>query len=63
MNGLKKGPWRELFHDVLLDSQSIFDKKIVKKLLEGQDRGRRNSERLLCLVLFELWRREYKMTL
>jgi asparagine synthase (glutamine-hydrolysing) len=60
---LKKGPWRDLFHDVLLDSQSIFDKKTVKKLLQGQDRGRRNSERLLCLVLFELWRREYKMTL
>lgn len=60
---LKKGPWRELFHDVLLDNQSIFDKKTVKKLLHGQDRGLRNSERLLCLVLFELWRREYKMTL
>ena len=60
---LKKGPWRELFCEVLLDNQSIFDKKIVKKLLHGQDRGRRNSERLLCLVLFELWRREYKMTL
>ena len=60
---LKKGPWRELFHEVLLDNQSIFDKKTVKKLLHGQDRGLRNSERLLCLVLFELWRREYKMTL
>ena len=60
---LKNGPWRELFSDVLYDNQSIFDKKIVKKLFSGQDNGYRNGERLLCLVLFELWRREYKMSL
>ena len=60
---LKAGVFRELFHDVLLDSQSIFDQRTVRGLLFGQDRGRNNGERLFALVLFELWRREYSVTL
>jgi asparagine synthase (glutamine-hydrolysing) len=60
---LQKGPWRILFHEVLLDPQTIFDKKAVKRLLCGLDRGCNNAERLFSLVLFELWRREYSMKL
>ena len=58
---LKAGPFRELFREVLLDEQSIFDQHTVRGLLHGQDRGRSNGERLFALVLFELWRREYKV--
>lgn len=61
-NWLKGGVFRELFHDVLLDSQSIFDRRTVRGLVRGQDRGLSNSERLFALVLFELWRREYGVT-
>ena len=60
---LKAGTFRGLFHEVLLDSQSIFDQRTVRELLAGQDRGRSNSERLFALVLFELWRRKYAVTL
>jgi len=60
---LKAGTFRKLFHDVLLDSQSIFDQRTSRGLLEGQDRGRNNGERLLALVMFELWCREYAVTL
>jgi len=60
-NWLKAGPWRELFNDVLLDPQSIFDKTIVNNLLAGQSKGRNNGERLFGLVLFELWRREHNL--
>jgi asparagine synthase (glutamine-hydrolysing) len=60
---LKGGAFRELFHEVLLDSQCIFDQRTVRELLSGQDRGRSNGERLFSLVLFELWRREYGVTL
>lgn len=60
---LKIEPWRNYFHDVLLDEQCLFDKKATSRLLHGQDQGRNNSERLFSLVLFELWRREYRMTL
>jgi asparagine synthase (glutamine-hydrolysing) len=60
---LKGGPWRDYFHEVLLDKECLFDKKTVIGLIRGQDRGRYNQERLFGLVLFELWRREYKVSL
>ena len=59
---LKGGHWRNLFHEVLLDQQCIFDKTASTKLLRGQDLGRSNSERLFCLVLFELWLREHRLS-
>lgn len=60
---LKGGAFREMFYGVLMDSRNIFDQRTVRGLLEGQDHGRSNGERLFALVLFELWRREYAVTL
>ena len=60
---LGAGPFRELFHQVLLDEQCLFDRDAVSGLLKGQDLGRSNGERLFALVLFELWRREYGITI
>ena len=60
---LKEGSFRDFFNDMLLDSSSIFDKKTVISLLKGQDKGRNNGERLFALVMFELWRREYKISI
>jgi asparagine synthase (glutamine-hydrolysing) len=61
---LKSGPWRGFFGDVLLDrGQTTFDHGVVRALLAGQARGRSNSERLFGLLMFELWRREYAVTL
>ncbi|QWD00759.1 asparagine synthase (glutamine-hydrolyzing) [Polynucleobacter paneuropaeus] len=60
---LDAGPWRDFFNQVLFDEQSIFDKKTVARLFWSRDRGANNNERLFSLVLFELWRREYSMTL
>ncbi|NQV69337.1 MAG: asparagine synthase (glutamine-hydrolyzing) [Pseudohongiella sp.] len=60
---LKTGPFRDLFHEVLLDAGSLFDQRTVRGLLKGQERGRSNGERLFALVLFELWRREYAITI
>ena len=59
---LKKGKFRDFFYDVLLDTQTIFDQRIVNSLLKGQDRGRNNGERLFALLMFELWKREYKVS-
>jgi asparagine synthase (glutamine-hydrolysing) len=59
----KSGSFRDLFWSVLRDSECIFDIKIINKLLEGQDKGYSNGERIFSLVLFELWRREYSLTL
>jgi len=58
---LKKGPFRDLFWDVLKSDDCFFDRKTVDSLLVGQDRGRSNGERLFALVQFELWRREYQI--
>lgn len=50
--------------DVLFNTKdSIFDKKMVNKLWTGQMHGYSNSERLFALVLFELWRKHYNVTL
>ena len=60
---LKKGTLRDFFHDILLDSETIFDQRTVNSLLKGQDRGRNNGERLFALLMFELWKREFKVLL
>ena len=60
---LKGGPFRALFNKVLRDPQCSFDAATVDSLLRGQDKGRSNGERLFALVLFELWRREYGVSL
>lgn len=58
---LKKGPFRDLFWDVLKSNNCFFDRNSVDSLLIGQDRGLSNGERLFALVQFELWRREYQI--
>lgn len=58
---LKKGEWRIYFEDILLNRKSIFDTLYVKKLFSEFDSGIPHQERLFGLVMFELWRREYKL--
>ena len=60
---LKSGAWKVFFQDILFNEQCMFDKKIIKKLFQDQDKGFNNSERIFSLGLFELWRREYLMKL
>jgi asparagine synthase (glutamine-hydrolysing) len=56
--------WQDLLHETLLNSQtSFFDPDVVRPLIEAQRKGYNNSERLFALVLFELWRRHYHMTM
>jgi asparagine synthase (glutamine-hydrolysing) len=59
---LQSGPWHKYFQDVLLDtSQTLFDHRVIRGMLDGQRRGVFNDERLFALIMFELWRREYKI--
>lgn len=61
---LRSGPWKAFFRETLLGSDgAVFDHDQVSKLLAGQAKGRVNSERLFALVLFELWRREYRISM
>jgi asparagine synthase (glutamine-hydrolysing) len=57
-----RGKWGHYFMQVLMESdESPFNRVFVDKLLSGQAKGFANSERLFALVLFELWRQEYKV--
>jgi asparagine synthase (glutamine-hydrolysing) len=61
---LRSGPWKAFFREVLLDTDNaLFDRKAVTRLLAGQAKGMVNSERLFALVLFDLWRREYGISM
>lgn len=61
---LQCAPWQGYIHDTLLRSEdSPFNRKFVRDLIDGQARGRANSERLFALTLFELWRKEYKVSI
>lgn len=61
-NWLESGTWLTFFKDVLLDSQqTTFSHLFIEKLFKGQAAGRSNGERLFGLVMFELWRREYRI--
>jgi asparagine synthase (glutamine-hydrolysing) len=61
---LRSGPWLEFFRDVLLGSkEGPFDGAMVRGILDGEAKGRGNGERLFALVLFELWRQEYQVSI
>lgn len=61
---LQNGVWQQFFYEILLGSNdTLFNRQFVKDLLDGQAKGRANSERLFALVLFELWRQEYGASL
>ena len=60
---LKAGSYQKLFYDILLDDNCPFDQKTIRSLLRGQIKGRNNGERLFLLVLFELWRRRYAVSM
>jgi asparagine synthase (glutamine-hydrolysing) len=59
---LQGGEWREYFRGVLLDpGQRWFEHAHVAGLLARESERRANGERLFGLVMFELWRREYRV--
>jgi asparagine synthase (glutamine-hydrolysing) len=61
---LQSGPWLAFFRDVLLGSEACpFNRAVIRGILAGQAKGRKNGERLFALVLFELWRREYQVSI
>lgn len=57
------GPWRVLFEKILFDNNSMFCKSYISDLFHGIDNGRDLEQRLFGLVIFEIWRKEYKISL
>jgi asparagine synthase (glutamine-hydrolysing) len=56
--------WGEFFETVLNDADTtIFDRRPIRELISRQRLGLNNTHRLFALTMFELWRREYGITL
>jgi asparagine synthase (glutamine-hydrolysing) len=56
-----RGDWGRYMRDVLAEADpSLFDRKAIESLIAGQELGLVNSHRIFALVIFELWRREYR---
>jgi asparagine synthase (glutamine-hydrolysing) len=61
---LQTPAWQGYFRSILLaDETGFFDRDVVRQLLDGQLKGRANSERLFALLMLELWRREYRVSI
>jgi len=62
---LKSTAWSTFFKEILFDKEQLFfDHKVINKMFKFQEKGiSKNGERLFGLVLFELWRREYNISL
>lgn len=60
---LKSGEWRELMENILYDEDCLFQKDYVEKIIKGLDKGRPNGERLLSLIIIEIWRKEYNISI
>lgn len=59
-----KGGWGQFMTEVLVESDAaLFNKKLIMKLVKAQKIGLHNSNRLFALTMFELWRREYNISL
>jgi asparagine synthase (glutamine-hydrolysing) len=59
-----RGDWGRYARDVLSQADpDLFDRHMIHELFSGQQRGLANSQRLFALLIFELWRRCYGVTL
>ena len=59
-----KGEWGRYAEDLLTsDSASLFDTRVVRQLFAGQRAGFTNTHRLFALLMVELWRREYHISI
>jgi asparagine synthase (glutamine-hydrolysing) len=59
-----QGPWGDFCRDVLHGSDpGLFRRETLDALIAQQRRGRRHTQRLFALTMFELWRREYNIAL
>ena len=59
-----QGDWGEFMVEVLSQvDPHLFDQRLIDGLIAGQRRGLANVDRLFLLMMFELWRREYKVVI
>jgi asparagine synthase (glutamine-hydrolysing) len=57
-----RGDWGRYVREILGASRH-FDRGVIEALLAGQERGRSNAHRIFALTMFELWMREYRVSI
>jgi len=56
-----RGDWGRYMREVLAEADpALFDQGAIRSLIAGQEMGLVNTHRIFALVIFELWRREYR---
>jgi asparagine synthase (glutamine-hydrolysing) len=60
---LQQPEWNKYFKDILLDKNCSFNKNFVTTLFTDHAAGKSNNERLYALVMLELWRKHYSISL
>lgn len=60
---LRRPKWRNFIREILMDNRiDLFRKDYLSNLINGQDQGLNNSERLFGLLIFLLWADEYNVS-
>lgn len=59
---LTAGPIRDYFWETLTSKDCLFEPKIIRSLFNGNSYGRNNSERLFCLVQFQIWFKTFNVS-
>jgi asparagine synthase (glutamine-hydrolysing) len=58
-----RSAWGDFMESVLLEAPpGLFDGRFLRELVAGQRKGYGNIARLFALTMFELWRREYRVS-
>jgi asparagine synthase (glutamine-hydrolysing) len=57
-----QGPWRPFVDDLIATGSPLFDKRILARLLSRLRSTERGSHRLFQLMMVEMWRREYRVS-
>jgi len=59
-----KNEWGEQIYPLLRDMpRELFHPRAIEDIIQGQNRGRNNSQRIFILVMFEFWRRHYNVAI
>ena len=59
-----KGDWGRYIEEVLSEADTrLFSRDAVTGLIAAQRHGLANEQRLYALTMFELWRREYNVSM